>query len=779
MIQEPTIVHSESERESTSHVVHALMHFLLAVRHRKNVMFLSLTVAAILGGLYFTTATPYYGANASLLVMRSNKDYQATIGSEGSQHRNLMPTFVKLFLSTRVIRDALDYIRPEDRIDFAHAPQEAWPFIIQANLSAETALGTNVIEAGYRSKDPKTAVNVLNAVVKSYQAFLDDTHKVTSTRVMATLEKRLAEVNDMTAEKEEEQRRLRAVIGDMTSHSSANVVHPALKSATFFGEQLDDIHLQTTQLQGSLEAIRAAIHSGGDLQQHLMSVANVVGEELFANALGIDRMDAYFQSEMLGRLMKDRALLREMSRDYLPRHRLIIGVKARIRETEQFLASYPEQVSAKAAKLQDEVLGPKLEAMVQQKLDELRRTEVRLTEKFNKANAAAMQVSTCLGDLEKVEAHLEWLRESYDSLMGQMLQVDMRYDGQEVSAEVVHSPIEVANPVSPSLRRTIMLVLLGGLGLGMGAVYVLDILDDRFRSVEEMQSRLNVPVLSMIRQLAAPEVEGAEGLQVHTDPNSVECEAFRTLRTGLALADQEARRIVISSAEPSDGKTTVLANLAVSYAQANKRTLLIDADLRRPGMTAMMAMRGIDGLSGVIRGTDDLVTMATAHVRPSGIEGLDVLPSGPRPSNPAELLATPRFSELLAWAETVYDQVLIDSPPALATSDAAVIGRLVDGVVMVVQPVKNRRRMVIRAVESFNALKIPVLGLVINRVGADNDSNYYGYGDGYGYGYSYQYGEDPEESEQEPLSEEGVFGTAPGDRRSGDLSPGVVPKRVA
>jgi Mrp family chromosome partitioning ATPase len=148
-----------------------------------------------------------------------------------------------------------------------------------------------------------------------------------------------------------------------------------------------------------------------------------------------------------------------------------------------------------------------------------------------------------------------------------------------------------------------------------------------------------------------------------------------------------------------------------------------------------MDMRGAEGLSTLICREGNLAVMAAATIRSSGIAELDVLPSGPRFSNPAELLAQPRLAELLAWAESVYDQVLIDSPPALATSDAAVIGRLVDGVVMVVRPEKNRRRHVLRAAESFSSLHIPLLGVVINQIEAEHRAGYYGYGTGYEYDY--------------------------------------------
>ena len=202
-------------------------------------------------------------------------------------------------------------------------------------------------------------------------------------------------------------------------------------------------------------------------------------------------------------------------------------------------------------------------------------------------------------------------------------------------------------------------------------------------------------------------------------PTSAASESFRTLRTALSLTHPDAHQLVITSAEPGDGKTTVLANLAVCYAQGEKRTLLIDADLRRPGLTNLMNMRGPRGLSEVLRSEEDVAQMAAAHIRPSGVKGLDILPSGPRPTDPAELLGSPRFSQLLAWAETAYDLILVDSPPTLATTDTAIIGRLVDGVILVVQPAKNRRRLVTQVVDRLGLMKIPLLGLVVNRSGSD------------------------------------------------------------
>jgi capsular exopolysaccharide synthesis family protein len=230
----------------------------------------------------------------------------------------------------------------------------------------------------------------------------------------------------------------------------------------------------------------------------------------------------------------------------------------------------------------------------------------------------------------------------------------------------------------------------------------------------------------------------------------VESEAFRTLRTTLAFSGGEMQRLAVTSSEPGDGKTTVLSNLGASFAQAGKRTLLIDADMRRPGLSKLFSLRGRNGLSDVLRGSTDIATMCGERIQETGVPGLFLLPCGPKPADPAELLSGPRMADLVAWAETHFDQVLIDCPPMLAASDAALVGRLTDGVVLVVQPEKNHRRLVLRAVEGLRALQVTLVGVVANNVNGAGEEGYYGYGAGYGYGYGYGESDDEQfESDQD------------------------------
>jgi capsular exopolysaccharide synthesis family protein len=779
-MQEPTVVDSEPESPSASHIVHVLLQFAMAVRYRKNVVVAALLVSGLLGALYYATATRYYSAKASLLVMQPGNDMldQSAMSSAASR-QSLMPTYESLITSVKVLEGALPHIPPEDCIDLAHLKRQQWPKALRANLSAQTVRFTNIIEIEYLSKDPKAAVSVVKAIVESYLDFMDRTHKGTANEVIDVLTRQKTQVAEQLAAKEDELQAARQQAGDLGAGTDDKARHPLMQQWTSFNEALVETQKQRVAMEATLHSIETSLRNGDGLEQHIMTVADIVGREFLLESLGINQQNAAVQSTLEREMLADQAKLQAMEKHLGPQHPEVLALQERIRQTQQYLIEYPQRGQQRLAEIKETRLGPMLRDMMRQKLDETWQKELSLKAEADRAQAAARGLSDQLARIDRLDHEVTRLRDWDDLLRDQLAKVDGKQDGPGILVAPLNEPTIASSPVSPSATRVVLLAIMAGLAMGLLGVYVLDTLDDRFRSLEEMQRQLRAPVLSMVRRLELKDCAGLDALQVYSHPDAAESEAFRTLRTALSLASEASARIVISSAEPGDGKTTILANLAVAYAQSGKRTLIIDADLRRPGLTTMLALREADGLSTVIRGRDDVVGTAMAHVRASGVEGLDVLPSGPRPTNPAELLASGRFSELLAWAESVYDHILIDSPPALATSDAAVIGRLVDGVILVVQPEKNRRRLVLRAVESFLTLKINLLGVVINRVATHRDGDYYGYGYGGYYGYHYGYDED---DKSDKLGDQRQCPAEPRNRlRDGEssASEGIVPRRVA
>jgi polysaccharide biosynthesis transport protein len=785
---DPVSLEPEIEFSPSAQFVHSLLRFLLAVRYRKNLVIAVLTAAALLGGLYYATAPRRFASKAALLVTQTGHDrLDTSIANEEMQRQNTMPTFENLIRSAAVVEGALKNLAPADCVDFAGVSQDSQIVRLQAGLSAKTVRSTNILEVTYESKDPQVAMNVVEAVVQSYLDFMDSMHKGTAGELSRMLTKERDEIEVKLSNKQNELLETRRRYSDMGIPTDSKTLHPTVQTAVTLNDALTAAQKQSAEYEALLQAIQAAIGKGQDLGQYMMTVGDTVGRELLLNSLGLGSRDANTQASLEQDLISTRADLQTVQQNLGPNHPEVIALDRKARLIEQFLGSTEQRIQQRVAGLRKSELGPWLMQMVQQKLDEAKKREALLKNCFETARMEAVNLSGQLAAIELLEREVQRLKDMSSVLFNQIGSLDLRQNGQDVRVAVIEAPKLVGSPVSPRRSMVAFLAIVGGLIVASGLVVLLDALDDRFRSVEEMQGRLGLPLLTMIQPLAAPGSTGPQALVVHATPLSAAAESFRTLRTALTLTHPDARHIIVTSSEPGDGKTTTLANLAVCYAQADKRTLLIDADLRRPGLTALMDMRGPRGLSEVLRSDVDVSQMAPLYVQPSGVDRLDIMPSGARPSDPAELLSGPRLSQLLAWAETVYDMILIDSPPTLATTDTAIIGRMVDGIILVVQPTKNRRRLVTRVIERLNLMKLPVLGLVVNRADAEEDRGYYGYHNyayGYGYGYGEEYGQsDPpaETAEGEARQESVPFADATrrnsdDDDESRDL---LVPRRVA
>jgi polysaccharide biosynthesis transport protein len=787
MSHEPTAISADSEPQphTAAPMAHTLLRFVLAVRYRKNVVLLAMAAAAVLGGLYYTTATRYYGAKAAMLITQTGPNaLDTSMTGEESQRRNTMPTYENLMRSAKVLEGALQKLGPADLIDLQDVPKDRRLPAFRSMVAAKVARATSILEVSYRSKDPRVAVHVVQAIVDSYLEFMDKMHKSTSQEISDVLTKERNETAEKLVSLQQELLEARRQFSDMGFRNEGRAMHPTVQRAVFFNEALIAVQKQAVECQSSLAAVDAAVRNGEDLGQHLIAAADIVGREVVLGSLGLGAGDSATQSALEQGLLNDVAQLGALQQHLGPKHPDVLALQERIRLAEAFLRGSPERVQERVTAVRSNQLGPWLTQVLRQRLDETRRREKIMQANFEEARAQAIDLTGQLAQVENLERDIKRLNDLNDVLLNQIASIDLKKSGQDVRVAVTEEPVVCESPVSPRLTYVALAVLLGGFAAGLLAVQVLDTLDDRFRSVEELQSRLGVPVMALVRQLPAQELAGLPGVVACAAPTSDEAEGFRTLRTALALTHPDARHLVITSAEPGDGKTTLLANLAVCYAQADRKTLLIDADLRRPGLTALLNLRGPRGLAAVLNNDGDVAQAALEHIQASGVPGLDVLASGPRPTDPARLFGDPRFAELLAWAATIYDQILIDSPPALTTSDTAIIGRLVDGVLLVVQPAKNRRRLVTRVVDSLTMMKIPLLGLVVNRVGGNDDRGYYGYhGDyGYGVGYTPGYGSAEEHVQDERPEEVGApLAAQPDAATTYAVQPRVltVPRRVA
>lgn len=297
-----------------------------------------------------------------------------------------------------------------------------------------------------------------------------------------------------------------------------------------------------------------------------------------------------------------------------------------------------------------------------------------------------------------------------------------------------------SEPIAPRSGLVLMTAGILGLLLGLGLAIGMERLDDSIKSPDELRDRFGIGLLGTIPGIkglgTAKSPTGAtqSRLVTHLDPRSPVAEAYRSLRTNLAFSRAHAppRSIIFTSPGPSDGKSTTVANLAITFAQQGQRTLLIDADLRRAVLDNLFNVPRTPGLTDVLVGQQTLA----AAVKSTHIENLFVLGSGPFPSNPSELLGSSAMRELLVAASEQFDMVLLDSPPLLAVTDAAVLSTLADAAVLVVRMGETSRGAVARASSQLQTVRGHLVGAVLNDVDFGS-GHYYG---GYGYYYHTYYG---------------------------------------
>lgn len=291
------------------------------------------------------------------------------------------------------------------------------------------------------------------------------------------------------------------------------------------------------------------------------------------------------------------------------------------------------------------------------------------------------------------------------------------------------------DPVSPKLQVNVTVAAMLSLMAGVGLVMLLTFLDRSVKSAEDAQQSAGVPVLGVIPMLADSELtsndDRARDLYVHQHPTSRTAECCRSLRTNImfSAADRQLKTLVVSSANPREGKTTSVFYLGTTMAQSGQRVLLVDTDMRRPRLHTSMNVSRQNGLTNLLLGEDkyDDVIKATE------IPNLFVLPCGPLPPNPAELIMTKRFEVVLAELGKRFDRVILDSPPLQAVTDAVVLSKLADGVILVVRASKTLREEVKRSARQIRDVEGAIYGVILNEFDVTHRGSYYysyyGYGD--------------------------------------------------
>jgi capsular exopolysaccharide synthesis family protein len=361
-------------------------------------------------------------------------------------------------------------------------------------------------------------------------------------------------------------------------------------------------------------------------------------------------------------------------------------------------------------------------------------------------------------ELSKIEVEYKPLQRTADQntkmyglIASRQKEIDITGPMKANNVRVLERATVPGAPVRPKPVQNLLFGLLIGLVTGLALAFAIEVLDNTLKTQADVEQFLGVPVLGPVPIIGTgPRGETAEAgevrdrdLSVFMDPKSVAAECYRSVRTNILFMspDRPTRTMVVTSPSPQEGKTTTAINLSVTMAEAGGRILIVDTDMRRPRLHRSFGVPNQTGISTVIVGK----TALEEAIKRTDVPNLDVLPCGPVPPNPSELLHTDRFRAVLADCARLYDRVILDSPPTSAVTDPAVLGNLVDGVVLVVKAGETTRESATHARRQLVSVRARLLGVIVNAIDFSNPSygyDYY-YRNYYRYGYTYGSGPDP------------------------------------
>ena len=555
--------------------------------------------------------------------------------------------------------------------------------------------GTRLVEIVYSSPNPEYAANAANMVAREYVQHNLDSKLQNTNSTLDWLKSELDKQRKKVEEAERAMANYQEGQNAMSLDNRQNIVIDRLKS-------LNDAvtRAKTNRLQ------KEALHR---------QLGNAT-----ADTAGVDTFPGLAQNTTIQEIRQQLAQLN--------------SEKARLLQTRT--ANHPDVAKVNASiesanvRLRSET-GKILESIGNEYRAALAE-EQSLTSSLEEQKRQAIDLNRKNVNFSILQREAEGERHVYNALLQQEKELRVVSNSRANNVQLMDAAEVPGGPYTPNHGRDWLMALVLGLALGVAFAYTVEYLDDTVKIPDDVTRRLKLPLLGLVPAVAGNKVP----VLLNPVPHDFG-EAFRSLRTSLVFTNgtEGKRMIAVTSTQPLEGKTTTACNLAVALALGGSRVMLIDADMRRPGLHRTMGLQNEIGLSHVLTGQ----ARVREAVQRTSEPNLYVMTAGRTPPNPSELLSSARMQNLVANLRSgPFDWVIIDTPPVLAVTDAVIVAPYVSGLVFVIGAEMTRRAHAERAIETMQSGRPNIIGAVLNRV--DLNRNKYYYSRYYGYHYKSYYG---------------------------------------
>ncbi|HUS57499.1 MAG TPA: polysaccharide biosynthesis tyrosine autokinase [Planctomycetota bacterium] len=660
----------------------------IAWRHRTMVgVVLAVSLAAAF--VYIRNTGLTYTSTARLYVQpegpRIVTQFQGVLADQST---NYLYTQCEVLKSTPIISGALDKpgIRKLRSLEGVASPITYLKNSVEATVGAKD----DIIAVSASLPYSEDALKVVTAVVDSYLDYNTGLRQSTAKEVLRILQ----------TEKDKRDKELAEKYTAMLEFKKQNgVISFANDGNNIVAQRLVGLSgaLTAAQLE-TVEATAAFATAEAMIQNQQMVAQEVPASPIFG---GIEN------EQLRAELQRSQTRLADLKLNYSDEHPLVIQTRKEIDTLKKEYMALVNQRLAKARKKSADI-----QALLHEQQEQAKH--------FNALSATYASLESDVGRTER-------LCEILDS---RIKEINITEDAGALNVTVLE-PARPENTLPNSVKgaQVLGVALVLGAVLSVGMAWAYEKLDQRLKTAEEVSEVTGSPVLGVVPAMAGRQTPAVRGQVIHLEPSSNVAEAYRTIRTAVYFGTPKGqdKRLLITSSIYGEGKTTLASNLAIAMAQSGQRTLLIDADFRKPSQHLIFQIEGQEGLSTVLSGTAPLYDAVYRTTN----ENLDVLPCGPIPPNPSEMLNSKAFSEVLDELSRSYDRILVDSPPIIPVADARILGAMCDMALLVVRAEVSARKVTAQACNGLRAVGTRILGVVVNDVSKNQDYGYYGFEYGY------------------------------------------------
>src|SRR5688572_28888074 len=666
-----------------------LRHYWHTVLERRWLVLTAFFTILLLTALYLFRATPIYSASVRIQIDRESSNplnVRESLSLE-TREQDYLQTQYKNIVSRSLIQSVVDALKLDKDPRYSKSLDKVQA--VSRDISVVPIRLSRLVDVKVEHPNPETAAKIANALAKQFIEQNLDQKVNSSFQAMTWLMTQVADAKNKVEKSEADLQSYRKEFNEVSLEDGENIVRQSL-----------------LQAQTDLSRVRA------ESAQAQQAVAEI--DRLINDGQPIDTIPAVAQSLVVQEIRKQ----------------IDLEVANLAALSKRYRAKYPAVIAAqsKLAALQNSLVAECEKQMqtVRNNAALLKVNEEKLAQMVAAEKAQQQQLNQLKIKYDILKRDAENNKSIHSNVLVRMKETELMSRLNSNNMRIVDLASVPLRPIKPRLVVTILAGLVGAVAVSLSLAFFVSYLDDSIKSQDDIENHLRLPFLGYIPNIKTNSVVERD-LQAHLHPQSNAAEGFRTIRATVALTHkaEKFRVLSITSTIPSEGKSLVASNLAIVHAQTGLKTLLVDADLRRPSVHKAYQLHSPVGLSAYLTGETNDIGEIT-HV--SEVPNLDIICCGSIPTNPSELIGSSRMAEFLQRVRAQYDRVVLDCPPVSAVSDPLIISAIADGVVYVTKFNKIRREHGRKSVQRIQNAGIHILGVVINDIDFEGkDSYYYSY----------------------------------------------------